>query len=303
MSDLQQSLKSTKPMNNNQTQPTNQIKSKRFRLKTWQWLSVLIIAAAIVLAVGLVSVGSRIYQTELATLRISSKPPPSQTWLFERSDIISYVEVLEVDKAIELPPSSPENMKPGEIARYPKQFAKVKFLKLLKGSKELENTTRNIIKGGGANFYLKEGEKLVLYLKKWIWSYHTFNSRAESRLAPVLANVNSLKKEMKNGIVVGVFNKESLEDLKVHILQGRHKAPIILDSEIYKDNLVKKERINEFDIAEIPLEPGSYTILIELEGNLYNFNRLVVGYYPYVILEENSSRNWRSINFDLNKIE
>ena len=35
-------------MLNNQTQPINQIKPKRFHLKTWQWLSVLIIAAVIV---------------------------------------------------------------------------------------------------------------------------------------------------------------------------------------------------------------------------------------------------------------
>ena len=34
-------------MNNNQTQPTTQPNPKRFQLKTWQWLSVLIIAAVI----------------------------------------------------------------------------------------------------------------------------------------------------------------------------------------------------------------------------------------------------------------
>ena len=34
-------------MNNNQIQPINQIKSNRFHLKTWQWLSVLTLVAVI----------------------------------------------------------------------------------------------------------------------------------------------------------------------------------------------------------------------------------------------------------------
>jgi len=46
-------------MNNNQTQPTNQIKPSRFHLKTWQWLSVLIIVAVIVAGVFVV-LGQRV---------------------------------------------------------------------------------------------------------------------------------------------------------------------------------------------------------------------------------------------------
>ncbi|MFH1712943.1 MAG: hypothetical protein ABH896_02030 [Candidatus Jacksonbacteria bacterium] len=47
MSNLKKILKSTKPMNNNQTQPTNQIKPSRFHLKTWQWVSALVVVAVI----------------------------------------------------------------------------------------------------------------------------------------------------------------------------------------------------------------------------------------------------------------
>ena len=51
MPNLKQLLKPTKPTNNNQTQPTNQIKPSRFHLKTWQWVSVLIVVAVIVAGV------------------------------------------------------------------------------------------------------------------------------------------------------------------------------------------------------------------------------------------------------------
>ncbi|MFH1712946.1 MAG: hypothetical protein ABH896_02045 [Candidatus Jacksonbacteria bacterium] len=48
MPNLKKLLKSKKPMNNNQTKPTNQPNPNRFHLKTWQWVSVLILAAVIV---------------------------------------------------------------------------------------------------------------------------------------------------------------------------------------------------------------------------------------------------------------
>ena len=55
MPNLKQFLKLTKEktMNNNQTQPTNQRNPNRFQLKTWQWVSVLVVVAVIVGGVGI----------------------------------------------------------------------------------------------------------------------------------------------------------------------------------------------------------------------------------------------------------
>jgi hypothetical protein len=91
-----------------------------------------------------------------------------------------------------------------------------------------------------------------------------------------------------------------LEDLEVYVLQGRHKAPLILGSKIWKDNVIRREKIGEFDIAEVSLKPGTYTLLIQFNGNLHSFGRLVNGYYPYVILEEN---DWRALYFDMKEIK
>lgn len=221
----------------------------------------------------------------------------TKEWFFENSDVISYVEVLEVDRRIEEPT---ELLPPGSRDVFLKQQAKIKFLKILKGPKELENTTDNIVKKR-AYFFLTEKERLVLYLRKRLCSYHTFSvSQGEWRLASALADVNSLKKDTESGIVVGVLNKGNLQDLRIHILQRRHKAPVILDSESWKNNLVRREKIGEFDIAEIPLAQGAFTVLLELKENLYSFNQLVDRYYPYVILEEN---NWQAIYFDIEAIK
>lgn len=246
---------------------------------------ILLISVAV-----LVFAGQRIYESLLKETMLN---PPSQEWCFENSEAIAYVEVLKVSRKVEKPT---ESLPPGIWRTFPRQRVKVRFLKVLKGPEELENTSSTIIKGR-AHFYLDEGEREVLYLRKGIWRYHTVSTfQCITGLAPVLAKMNSLKKHKGSGLVIGVLNKGNLEGLEVHILEDRHKAPVILDSEIYRDNLVKKERIGELDIAEIPLEPGSYTVLIELNGNLYSFNRLVDGYYPYVILEEN---NWWGLHFDI----
>lgn len=79
---------------------------------------------------------------------------------FKVSDVISYVEILEVEPSIDKSPSPSEPI-PGPL--FPKQRAKVKFLKILRGPVSLENTTSTIIKRR-AYFYLIEKERLVLYL-------------------------------------------------------------------------------------------------------------------------------------------
>ena len=100
---------------------------------------------------------------------------------------------------------------------------------------------------------------------------------------------------------MGITNKEPQEILNIHILKGRNRAPILLGGKNYQENIVITRKTEEFDIAKIPLNPGSYTVLIEYKDTLYSFNRLVDGYYPYVIIGNQNYSNWRSVNFDFNQ--
>jgi len=218
--------------------------------------------------------------------------PPSSEWLFENSDVISYVEVLEVDRRIRA-----EDL--GSIGDFPKQNATVKFLKMLKGPKRLTGETSSIVKGKGY-FYLRERQRVILYLRKKLRSYRTISSfEGQWQLASALADVNNLGVEKGSGIVIGLLKRGNPQEVEAHILRGRHKAPIALNSLIYKEQLVKTARFGEFDIAEMPLEPSAYTILVGLGGSLYSFSPLVDGYYPYVILDET---DWRGLYFDLESI-
>ncbi len=213
------------------------------------------------------------------------------------AEIISYIEITEVDRKIEGPS---EPFPPGSRTSYSQQTAKIKFLKVLKGPKELEGKTGEIIKKK-TYFYFTAEEKLVVYLEKKGDKYYTVGeSSNEWRLPSALANINKIQKDSQSGIVVGVLNNPGIKDLRVHILNGKYKAPVLLNDEDWKKNIVKEEKIGEFGIAEIFLEPGNYTILLEFEGKLYSFNRLVNGYYPYIILEKEG--DWRAIYFDIDEI-
>lgn len=223
--------------------------------------------------------------------------PETAEWLFENSEVISYVEVLKVDKKIE---REDKPLPPGIYPTFSKQHAEVNLLEILKGPEDLRGTIITIIKDR-SRYYLTEKQRLVVYLKEDKGRYHTIDAfGGEHRLASTLANVNSLKKDMGSGIVVGILNKGNFSDLKLHILQGRHKAPLIPGDEVEKVYLLKVEEVDRFDISKIPLEPGSYTILLELEGDLHSHYQLINGYYPYLILKED---NWRVLYFNLKKIK
>lgn len=264
-------------------------------MKKRKTLKYIIGGCVIVIAVFLVGMLGYPDEGSDVVKKGSSVRSESEEWLFENSDIISYVEVLQVDTKIK-GPTKP--FPPGINPIFSMQRAKVKFLKILKGPESLEGTIGNVIKDR-SYFYLTEKEKSAPYLKEKNGLYHTVGSfSGQRRLASALADINNLRGDIGSGIVVGILNKGDLSDSKLHILQGRHKAPVILGSKVWKNNLIKVERVSKFDIAGIPLERGAYTILLELKGNLYAFSRLVDGYYPYVILEEN---NWRALYFDIKK--
>lgn len=217
--------------------------------------------------------------------------PLTDEQLIESSDLIVYVEVLELDK------NTAQRSKDSLL--YPKQIAQVNVLKVLKGSVKREDIK---ITKKRAYFQLQEKQRLVLYLKKYFGSYQTVSVFSqETRIASAIANVNEYLIQDGSGIVVGITNKEPIERLNIHILKGRNRAPILLGGKNYQKNIVITRKTEEFDIAEIPLDPGSYTILIEYKDALYSFNRLVDGYYPYVIIGDQNYSNWRSVNFDFNQ--
>lgn len=226
--------------------------------------------------------------------------PESSEYLFKNSDVIAYVKVLEVTKIKKKYHSEPLSL--GARIIFPRQLAKVRFLKILKGSQGLKDTTATIVKSKSFN-YLSEGQEVVVYLKKVKGRYQTINlSGWEWRLASTLANINNLKAD-GCGVVVGVLlnkDKRNFHDFKIHILKGRHKAPIILGDQVIQTSLLKTEEVGKFNISEVPLDHGTiYIILLEVKGGLHSHNRLVNGYYPYILLEENE---WRVVYFDINEI-
>ena len=217
---------------------------------------------------------------------------------FQKADVVCYVEILKVDKEIERP-SLDEPPPPGKRITYPEQMATVKCLRLLKGPDELQDVTFNVLKQA-SHFFLREKQRRVLYLSQNRERYSTIGiDSGESRLPSALSISNTLKDDYGSGIVVGILADQPLENLNVHILQGRQKAPISLHTAQWKDALIKKAETEDFGIAEIPLESGSYSVLLQLDERLYTFSRLVNGYYPYVILDKNQ---WRPVYFAIEDV-
>lgn len=218
--------------------------------------------------------------------------PLTDEQLIKSSDLIVYIEVLKIDKNI--------TKQSKDSLLYPKQIAYVNVLKVLKGSVKSENIK---ITKKRAYFQLQEKQRLVLYLRKYFESYQTVSVFSqETRIASAIANVNEYLIQDSSGIVVGIIsNKEHKERLNIHILKGRNRAPILLGGKNYQKNIVMTKKADEFDIAKIPLDPGSYTVLVGYKDTLYSFGRLIDGYYPYVIIGEQNYSNWRSVNFDFNQ--
>jgi hypothetical protein len=225
--------------------------------------------------------------------------PKGAKWLFEHSDLIAYTEIISVDKEVDY--ESPKEPVPGVYPVFGEQRCKAKILKVLKGLEELEDRSLVIIKRR-SRYYLTEGQKVVLYLEKQKDTYQTIDPfGGEHRLASALSNVNNLRKDTETGgVVAGVLNKKEEVRLKIHIIKGRQKAGITIGDKIWKEYLFKSVDIGKFDIAEIPLKGGRYTILLEHNGNLHPHSRIIDGYYPYVIIREN---NWKPLYFDINKIK
>ncbi len=235
--------------------------------------------------------------------RNDSQAPRTFAWFYKNSDVISYVEILAVD--VNVVPSD-KLAPPGSWVLHPKQAVKVKLLKVLKGSKQ-NGETLEVLKPS-SYFYFTPGQKLVVYLKRHGKSYQALVDSGEWRLAFVMAELNILKGKANGGIVASAIEDGSDVPRTIYVLSGRQKAPMIFNSQQWNDAFITQGQIDQSNVAEIPLDPGSYTILLgktveipldsDLLGQavaLYPFNRLVDEYYPYITLDK--YRPWRPIVF------
>ena len=140
-----------------------------------------------------------------------------------------------------------------------------------------------------------------MYLKEYYGVYKTVDLfGGEHRLTSALCNINTIKNIQTGGIVVGVLNKGKENYLRIRIIRGRQKAGITIGDKIWKNYLLETLEIGEFDIVEVPLEEGNYTVLLEFNHGLYPHSRLVEGHYPYVIITKG---RWKPLYFDMNKIK
>lgn len=224
--------------------------------------------------------------------------PESPEWLFEKSDLICYGEIVDVTREIDS--GVHKKQPPGIYPSFEMQLCRVKVLKVLKGSDDLKGEIITVIKRE-SRYYFRKCQKVVLYLKEQCGVYKTLDLfGGERRLASVLCNINTLKDIQAGGIVAAVLNKEKQAHLRIHIIRERQKADISIGDKTWEKYLLKTVDTEEFDIVEAPLEEGSYTVLLEFNYALYPHSRLVGGHYPYVIITKGK---WIPLYFDIDKIE
>ena len=222
--------------------------------------------------------------------------PESPEWLFEKSDLICYGEIVNVTR--EINSDVDKEQPPGIHPSFEMQLCRVKVLKVLKGSDNLKGETIAVIKRK-TRYYFRKCQKVVLYLKESCGVYKTLDLfGGEPRLASALCNINTLKGLQAGGIVAAVLNKEEAY-LRIHIIRGRQKSDISIGDKTWENHLLKNIEIGEFDIVEVPLEEGSYTVLLESNRGLYPHSRLVEGHYPYIIITRG---RWKPLYFDMDKI-
>ena len=221
--------------------------------------------------------------------------PETTQKLFEDSDVIAYADIDSVENKIEkvvsvgIPPQGPKI--------FPSQRCTASFLWILKGDVGLQNETVPLIKER-SRYYLSEKEKRVLYLRKDGDLFRTVDRfGAEHRLVSALCDIRNLKKKATTGGIVASFHQESHKSLRpaIHILRGRQKASLKVNDRAWGDSLLKTSNIGMFDICEVPLPEGIYTVLMESDGVLFSYTRLTNGYFPCVIVGK--YRWWEPLYF------
>jgi hypothetical protein len=220
--------------------------------------------------------------------------PEPTSQLLERSDVIAYSVVEKVSTKIEGGASGPSQREVMTI--YPEQHFTATLLWVLKGDSVSPNTTIAVVKRE-SRYFVSEREKRVLYLKKTDGLFQTVDRfGGEQRLAFALCEIRNQKKAAENGGIVASFQGDSPSSQPiVHVLKGRQKRPLQINGEAWKRSLLKNAPINQFDICEIPLAKGTYTVLLEMDGVLFSHTRAVNGYYACVNIGE--YRWWEPLSF------
>ncbi len=220
--------------------------------------------------------------------------PETTLTLFEDSDVIAYARIDTVEDKIEMaPPGRPQ---PEVLITYPKQRCTATLLWILKGDVGLQNETLRLAKER-SRFFVSEKEKRVLYLKKEGDFFHTIDKfGGEHRLASALCDIRNLKQDTESGGIVASFKgNDTSSHPTIHVLKGRQKTSLKMNDAAWKRFLLKSSPIGQFDTCEIPLEKGTYTVLMEMGDNLFSYTRLINGYYACVNVGE--YRWWEPLYF------
>jgi hypothetical protein len=216
----------------------------------------------------------------LANMEIVQPETPD---LIRTSDLIAYVETINVDPVIKEDMLAP--LPPGGYRTFPAQNAQVRILRTLKGEVSAESGEIVVLKKENG-FFVSEDKRRVLYLKQGEGFYEALgNLGGEHRLASVIWELHRIKGE-GYGVVIGLLGEPS--GSMAVAFRGRHPVPLIPGSERWIQAVVKKTPIDELGVAEIRLEPGNYTILLRKGDNICHPSRLVNGFYPYLILDQES---------------
>jgi len=215
--------------------------------------------------------------------------------VYDKCDLIVFGEVVKVLDHIE----EGKNDNPELVSRwYGRQACRIKIHRVLKGSKKLQSKIIQVEKEK-SNYYLRDGQKRVFYLKIAAGEYYTLDTfSGEDRLASVVCNIKNLEYEGKldsGGIVLSILSRRALFPLDVYVFHGRLKAPVEKGGATWKKRLFKILKSDKLGICEIELEKGNYTFLVGLEDRLYTHSRLVDGYYPYCIVKD----QWGPLYFNL----
>jgi len=225
--------------------------------------------------------------------------PETTKRLFELSDLIVYAEIVRVEGE----PYERRDPKTGVEASeiFPEQRFEATFLWVLKGEMVLQDKTVSVIKVR-SRYYLTKGQKRVLYLTKREGSYRTVDRfGGEHRLASALCDIRNLRTDAQEGGIIATF-LDGNEHLcsKVHLLRGRHNKSLRINDKEWNKSLLRTDIVARFNICDIKLERGIYTLLLEMDGRLRSYTRLIDGYYPCVIIGQ--YRWWEPIYFDLRAI-
>jgi hypothetical protein len=220
--------------------------------------------------------------------------PETPLRLFEESDVIAYAKIDTVQDVIDRAAS--RHPQPEGMPVYPAQRFTATLLWILKGDAAREDRVVSVEKGR-SRYAIFEQERRVLYLKQEGDSFHTVDQYGgEHRLASALCDIRNLKKDAESGGIVASFQGDHAGSRPVvHVLRGRQKASLRMNDPAWRRSILKSAPIGPFDVCEISLGRGPYTVLMEIGGGLISHTRFIDGWYATVNVGE--YRWWEPLYF------